>query len=381
MAQIRKLESPAAPNLPIAPIQYGHTHFDVLNNVLRLYFNRLDNFTTAVSNGGPFSFIDFSKDAVYTNQEARLGWNETDKTLNLGMDYGVIQQVGEEIYARVGNTTGSTIPSGTVVGFAGATPNALLVSPYLANGTPSSLYILGVMTHDLPDSGQKGYCTTWGFVRELNTSAFTPGDVLYASPTITGGLTNVKPTAPNNVIPVAACITSHATEGVIFVRPTIEQMQYYGVFSDNTTQSPAVIYTPYAINFDTTDISNGVTRGTPTSRIVVPASGLYQFSFSAQVESSSASNKKIWIWPRHNGVNVPRSNTETTFNGSGTVLAPAWSWTISMAKNDYFEIIYAADSTNVSIISKAAQTGANGTATFARPAVPGMLLEVTQVQQ
>lgn len=381
MAQIRKLESPAAPNLPLAPIQYSHTHFDVLNNVLRLYFNRLDTFTTAVANGGPFSYIDFSKDAVYTDQEARLGWNDVDKTLNLGMDYGVIQQIGEEIYARVGNTTGVTIPNGSVVGFAGATTDALLVAPYLANGASPSLYILGIMTHDLPDSGQKGYCTTWGFVRDLDTSAFTPGDILYASPSVAGALTNVKPTAPNNVIPVAACITSHATEGIVFVRPTIEQMKYYGVFSDTTTHTPAVIYTPYAITLNTTDISNGVTRGSPTSRIVVPASGLYQFSFSAQIESSSSSNKKVWIWPRHNGNDVPNSNTEITFSGSGTVLVPAWSWTIPMAKDDYFELIYAADSIDVSFISKAAQVGANGTPTFARPAVPSMLLEVTQVQQ
>lgn len=31
-----------APALPISPVQYGKVHFDSLNNVLRLYFNRLD---------------------------------------------------------------------------------------------------------------------------------------------------------------------------------------------------------------------------------------------------------------------------------------------------------------------------------------------------
>lgn len=41
MAEIRRLEAPAAPNLPIAPTQYTAQHYDILNNVLRLYFNRL----------------------------------------------------------------------------------------------------------------------------------------------------------------------------------------------------------------------------------------------------------------------------------------------------------------------------------------------------
>jgi hypothetical protein len=41
VAEISKLEAPASPNLPLAPNNYIHQHFDILNNVLRLYFNRL----------------------------------------------------------------------------------------------------------------------------------------------------------------------------------------------------------------------------------------------------------------------------------------------------------------------------------------------------
>ena len=32
----------AAPNLPLAPLEYDSRYVDQLNNVLRLYFNRLD---------------------------------------------------------------------------------------------------------------------------------------------------------------------------------------------------------------------------------------------------------------------------------------------------------------------------------------------------
>jgi len=32
-----------SPNLPIAPVDYSQQYQDQLNNVLRLYFNRLDN--------------------------------------------------------------------------------------------------------------------------------------------------------------------------------------------------------------------------------------------------------------------------------------------------------------------------------------------------
>ena len=56
MAELKKLQSPAAPNLPIAPTTYNGQHFDVLNNVFRLYFNQLDTILKALFNvnGGKY---------------------------------------------------------------------------------------------------------------------------------------------------------------------------------------------------------------------------------------------------------------------------------------------------------------------------------------
>lgn len=318
-------------------------------------------------------YIDLSESPAPTSKTRRLAWNTTDQTVNLGMDYGVTQQIGQETYARVGNTTGSTIPNGTVVGFAGATSNALLVAPYLADGSQPTLYILGIMTHDLPDSGQKGYCTTWGFVRDLDTSAFSPGDLLYASPTVAGALTNTKPTAPDNVIPLAACITSNATTGIIFVRPTIQQMQYYGVFTKTTDQTPATINTEYLLTFDNTQISNGVTIGGTTSQIIVPESGLYQFDATVQLTSGSSSAKNIWVWWKKNGTAIANSARLVTSDVNNGYIPIALNETVSLAANEYVELAFAADSTNVTVDSVAATAFA--------PAAPAVVLSVTQVQQ
>ena len=61
MAELRRLQSPEAPNLPIAPSVYSTQHYDVLNNVLRLYFNRLDQNLKALfgNSGGAFLNIPF----------------------------------------------------------------------------------------------------------------------------------------------------------------------------------------------------------------------------------------------------------------------------------------------------------------------------------
>lgn len=362
------------PRLPTAPAQYEARFHDQHSDVLRLYFNQLDNFTASLANGGPpFNYIDFNTDAVYTPQMARMGWNDVDKTVDLGMEYGVTQQIGQETYARVGNTTGVTIPNGSVVGFAGATPNALLVSPYLANGSQPSLYILGVMTHDLPDSGDKGYCTTWGFVRNLDTSAFNVGDILYASSSVAGGLTKVKPTAPNNVIPLAACIVSDASVGVIFVRPTIEQMKYYGIFARAVDYTPAAANTAYPIVFDTTRLTNGVVLGTPASRITVPSAGLYQFNATLQFISSSAANKNIWVWYRKTGTDIASSARIVTVALNNAYTPLSLNEAVSMTASDYVELVFASSDTNVTLDAIAATAFA--------PAAPAVVIEVTQVQQ
>lgn len=367
------VKSSKAPSLPIAPTEYNRLYGEQLNNVLRLYFNQVDAFSTSVANGGPFRYLDFDTTVEYTNQEARFAWNADDQTLNLGMAYGVVQQIGQETYARVRNNTGVTIPNGTVVGFAGAATDALEVAPYLADGSSPSLYILGIMTHDLPDSGEKGYCTVWGFVRDLDTSAFSAGDILYASPSTAGGLTNVKPTAPNNVIPVAAVITSDATTGVIFVRPTIQQMQYYGEFSATANQTVASVDTAYAVAFNSTEISNGVTTGTPNSRIVVPQSGLYRVQVTLQITSNSASSKNLWCWFRKNGTDIANTARIVTSDINSGFIPVAQDTTVSLAANDYIELMYAADSTDI-YLNYVASTA------FA-PAAAAAQLSITQTQQ
>ena len=320
-------------------------------------------------------YLDFNGIAPHVDRIRRMAWNPTDQTVDLGMEYDVVQQVGLETYARVANFTGVTIPNGTVVGFTGAVPDsALSVSPYLANGATNTLYVLGVMTHDLPDTGQKGYCTVWGFVRDVDTSGFTLGDILYASPTVAGGLTNVKPTAPNNVVPIAAVLQVSATNGVIFVRPTIEQQIYYGEFTKTNSQTPLVINTAYPLLFTNTEIANGVSIGGTTSQIIVAQAGLYNIACSVQITSTNASQKAIWVWLRLNGItDFPNSArvASTTLNNGYVVVT--LNEVYSLAAGDFIEVMYAADSTNVSIATVAATAFA--------PAAPAVILAVTQTEQ
>ena len=321
------------------------------------------------------NYLDFEVDAPSTPKMGRMGWNQADQTLNLGMEYDVVQQIGLETYARVQNNTGILIPNGTVVGFTGAVPDsALSVAPYLANGATNTLYIVGVMTHDLPDTGDKGYCTTWGFVREVDTSGFTLGDILYASPTVAGAFTNVKPTAPDNVVPIAAVLQVGTTDGIIFVRPTIEQQIYYGEFTKTNSQSPVAANTAYPLLFTNTQIANGVSIGTTTSEIYVDQAGLYNIACSVQITSTNSSQKSVWVWLRLNGTtDFPNSARVASITLNNGYLVVTLNEVASLLAGDFIEVMYAANSTNVSIATVAATAFA--------PAAPAVILAVTQTEQ
>lgn len=330
---------------------------------------------------GPIDRINFDLNHVHDEERVvgTLCWSQQDQTLNIEHPDGVTQQVGQELYVKVRNRTGSTIANGTVVQFAGAEQNGtarLLVAPFLGDGTFPNLYGLGITTQDIVD-GDDGFVTVWGKIRELDTSAFNVGDILYVSPTVPGGMVNVKPTAPNNVMPVAAVLRKDATEGEIFVRPTIEQRNFYGSFVDKSNHVAALPNTPYPIPVSTVEFSSGVIHkvddNLDKSKIQVLQSGLYNFQFSTQFVSSNSSAKDVYVWARKNGNNIPDSSTRLSVVGNGVYFVASWNFVVSMDANDYFQLMWAASDTTVSITAPPATSFA--------PATPSTLLSVTRVAQ
>ena len=124
----------------------------------------------------------------------------------------------------------------------------------------------------------------------------------------------------------------------------------YGAFSDTTSQNIAVANTPYVITMNTTDLVDGIYRDlTHTSRIYCPASGIYNFQFSAQVTSTSASSKQVYFWINKNGTDIDYSSRVFTVSGSSASLAVNWNFNIDLNAGQYVAIMWASDSTNVQL--------------------------------
>lgn len=144
-------------------------------------------------------------------------WNATDGTVDLGLLGGnVTLQVGQEELVRIFNNSGAAMTDMQVVRITGSQGNNLTASLAQANTEANSATSLAVVTEPIANNNS-GFATRGGLVNQVNTSAFLQGDALWLSPTVAGGITNVKPTAPNHLVLVGWCVRSHATVGSIFV--------------------------------------------------------------------------------------------------------------------------------------------------------------------
>jgi hypothetical protein len=143
----------------------------------------------------------------------------------------------------------------------------------------------------------------------------------------------------------------------------------YGSFYDTTSQTAAAINTAYAMTFNTTDLSFGVTRGTPTSRIFVDRPNIYNVQFSAQVDKTSGGVALVWVWLRKNGVNVPDSAGQIRIQGNNAEILAAWNYVIQLNAGDYIELMWEVDDTSVILLAEAASA--------IHPSIPSVILTVT----
>jgi len=143
----------------------------------------------------------------------------------------------------------------------------------------------------------------------------------------------------------------------------------YGYFYDTTTQTAASINTAYGMTFNSVGFSRGVTIGTPTSRIYVDRPGLYNIQFSAQLDKISGGTAFIYIWLRHNGVDVDYSATQIRIQGNNAEIVAAWNFIQLMNTGDYFELMWSTDDVDCQLLATAASAPV--------PAIPSVILTVT----
>lgn len=170
--------------------------------------------------------LDFNQTPAQAVETARMVWNDTDGTVDLGLKGGnVTLQIGQEEVVRVVNGTGGDLQEAAyqAVKVVGAQGQRLQVELAQADSDANSATTIGIVTETILNN-QEGFITTNGMVREINTTGslqgetWTDGDILYLSPTTAGAITNVKPTSPEHLVVIGYVVYAHVNHGKIFVK-------------------------------------------------------------------------------------------------------------------------------------------------------------------
>lgn len=160
--------------------------------------------------------VDYSDGSV----EGRIQWNQDDGTPEVGMPGGnVTGQILQEMIVRATNDTGSLITNGTPVYISDTAGKNVKVSPADADfDLGVGFRTFGVATEDII-AGQKGYVTTQGYVRDIDTT-FAPAANMPAYLAVGGGFSTSPPAAPDVTIFVGVVTVRGSENGEMYVIQT-----------------------------------------------------------------------------------------------------------------------------------------------------------------
>ena len=151
----------------------------------------------------------------------------------------------------------------------------------------------------------------------------------------------------------------------------------YGAFQDSTDQTAANTTTAYAITFDTTDYSNGITLSN-SSRLNVSQAGIYNVQFSIQFKNTTNDSQDSDVWFRKNGTDIAKSNSRFGLAprksaGDPSHIIAALNYFVDLAESDYLQLMWRPSDVGVSIEQYPAGTSPT------RPATPSVIATVSFV--
>jgi len=145
----------------------------------------------------------------------------------------------------------------------------------------------------------------------------------------------------------------------------------HGDFFINADVTAAIANTEYKLTYTAEASNDGITLGTPATRIVFEEAGQYVIAFSAQISSTSSSTVHFYFWPSVNGTDINNSAMTTALHQNNATLITSRTQVFTVAANDYLEVNWMVDNTNGFLNATAA--------TSPVPNIPASTLSITRL--
>ena len=151
----------------------------------------------------------------------------------------------------------------------------------------------------------------------------------------------------------------------------------YGSFSNNNGQTAPSTTTTNVVEFDSTELANGVYLSN-TTRIYVRNAGIYNLMYSLQLANSNNDFEYADVWFRVNGTDVPNSASRFGLparksTGDPSHLIGAMNVFLDLDAGDYVELAGSVSNTTVTLEYIAANTS------LPRPAIPAVIFTINYI--
>ena len=178
-------------------------------------------------------------DALKLNGDVSVGsstWNNTELAIDTVINANVTLQNGRELLKLGRNTSGVTITNGSVIAIIGSVGNVAEIELLDITDQAQSYRVIGTATEDIANNAV-GNINLIGRVRDLDTSAWAEGTILYAD--VSGGLSSTCPTKGNRCVLMAVVETSNAGAGIIWQFP--RPLPFLNELSDVKETTPVAL--------------------------------------------------------------------------------------------------------------------------------------------
>ena len=135
------------------------------------------------------------------------------------------------------------------------------------------------------------------------------------------------------------------------------------LYFSTADQPIAVVNTGQVVTFNQTYLESGFSiNGVGNSQITATYGGVYNFQFTTQIVSNSASSKTVYLWISRNGTDLGYTAKDVILQGSSDVNEATWNFNLDLAAGEYVEMKWSSDDIDAALNSEAATSPHPGVA-------------------
>ena len=125
------------------------------------------------------------------------------------------------------------------------------------------------------------------------------------------------------------------------------------LYFSTVDQPIAAVDTAQVVTFNQTYLESGFSiNGASNSQITAIYGGVYNFQFTTQIVSNSASAKTVYLWISRNGTDLGYTAKDVILSGSADVNEATWNFNLDLAAGEYVEMKWSSDDIDASLNSE-----------------------------